>query len=166
MSWLVIGGVGLALILAVVIPRLAGAVPFTILSGSMTPALAPGSLVVVRPTPPQELGVGSVITYQLESRKPLTVTHRVHAQGLAADGRPVFWTKGDANSAVDAKPVRPEQVKGKVWYAVPQLGRVTSALSGEQRQVLVAAAVGGLLLYAAAMFAGAARDRMRARTPA
>ena len=50
------------------------------------PASAPGSVVVVRPVDPADIGVGSVITYQLESGEPEVVTHRVVEQGVERPG--------------------------------------------------------------------------------
>ena len=68
----------------------------------MKPSMPPGTLVVVRPTPVDEIGIGSVITYQVESGEPTVVTHRVVAQGIGATGEPVFRTQGDANDVPDA----------------------------------------------------------------
>ncbi len=58
-------------------PRLGGATPYTVLTSSMEPEYPPGTLVVVRPVPIEEIGIGDVITYQLESGEPTVVTHRV-----------------------------------------------------------------------------------------
>ncbi len=73
---------------AVVVPRLAGARPYVVLTGSMRPGMPPGTLVVVRPVDPRSIGVGDVITYQVASGEPDVVTHRVVAQGLDRRGRP------------------------------------------------------------------------------
>ena len=48
------------LMVAVVIPRIAGATPYTILTGSMQPGLPLGSLVVIRPVDPREIGVNAL----------------------------------------------------------------------------------------------------------
>jgi signal peptidase len=161
-SWAVIGAAAVLLAVALALPRLAGAHPYTILTGSMRPSLPPGTLVVTRPADPEDVGVGSVITYQLRSGEPAVVTHRVVAQGVDGSGQFVYWTKGDANSAVDAEPVLPVQVRGKLWYSVPYVGYVSQLLSGEQRQLLLDVLIGGLLMYAGSMFAGAVKDRCRA----
>ena len=80
------------------------------------------------------------------------VTHRVVAVRTDLTGQVEFQTQGDANDAPDAAWVRPEQVRGELWYAVPHLGHVTRWLSTTQRELLVQVAAGLLLLYAAAMF--------------
>jgi len=160
-SWLVILGICAVLAAAVLVPRLAGATPYTVLTGSMRPDLPPGTLVVVKPIAAEEIRSGDVITYQLESGKPTVVTHRVIAVGSDLTGKPAFTTQGDANDAPDAEPVRPVQVKGRLWYSVPYLGHVNSWFTGHQRQWGVYAAAGGLALYALAQFAGAWRERRR-----
>jgi signal peptidase len=163
LCWTVILAVATAVATAVAVPRLAGATPYAVLTGSMRPDLPPGTLVVVRPVDPEDIGVGTVITYQLASGEPDVVTHRVVEQGLDAKGAPVFATQGDANGARDATWVRPVQVKGEVWYAVPYLGHLNTALTGKERQVGVYAVAAGLLGYALLLFASAAKDRVRPR---
>ncbi|WP_182376577.1 signal peptidase I [Nocardioides sp. WS12] len=160
-AWLVILGVVVVLAAAVVVPRLAGATPYTVLTGSMQPAYPPGTLVVMKPVPIEEIGTGDVITYQRQSGKSTVVTHRVVAVGTRTDGQQFFTTQGDANNTADAEPVRPVQVKGRLWYAVPYLGYVNSALTGRQRQTAVIGVSTILIGYAAFMFVGSIRDRRR-----
>lgn len=163
--WLVILGAAGVVGLAVIVPRVAGATPYTVLTGSMTPALPPGTLVVVEPVEAAEVGVGDVITYQLESGRPAVATHRVVAQGLGEDG-PIFQTQGDANDTPDSAWVRPVQVRGTLWYSVPYLGYLSEAITGQQRRVAVSVVATGLIGYAGLMFVGAARDRRSARKEA
>lgn len=165
LAWLVILCVCVVLAIAVLIPRLSGATPYTVLTGSMRPDLPPGTLVVVKPVAPDDIRTGDVITYQLESGKAAVVTHRVVAVGATVKGEPSFRTRGDANDVPDADPVRPVQVKGRVWYSAPYLGHVNNILTGSQRQAAVYVVGGGLLLYAAYMFTGAIRDRRRPVEP-
>ncbi len=143
------------------IPRIAGATPYTVLTGSMEPALPPGTLVVVRPVPADEIGVGSVVTYQLESGKPIFVTHRVVSQGVGDDGMPVFQTQGDANDAPDEMWIRPLQVRGELWYAVPYVGYLSDLFSPHERQRGIYVVAGALLLYAVKEFVSALRARRR-----
>jgi signal peptidase len=163
-AWLVILGTVTVLAAAVLVPRLGGATPYTILTGSMQPEMPPGTLVVVRPVDPSEISVGSVITYQLESGKPTVVTHRVTGVGVDATGKLRFTTQGDANSTPDAAAVRPVQVRGERWYSVPHLGRLNTLLSGDQRQTLVYVAAALLLGYAGYQFLSAVAGRSRRRT--
>lgn len=158
-TWVVILGATAVVLIAVLIPRLAGATPYTILTGSMSPTYPPGTLVVVRPTGAGELKIGDVVTVQLESGEDTVVTHRIAAVSHQVDGDLEFTTKGDANSAADREPRLPVQIRGVLWYAVPYLGYVATALTGGERQWLVTAIAIGLLCYAAVMLLGSSRSR-------
>lgn len=157
-SWLVLLAVLAVVAAMIVVPRLGGATAYTVLTGSMAPGMPPGSLAVVRPVDPATLRTGDVITYQLKSGEPAVVTHRVVGVGTTSDGELRLTTRGDANGANDP-PVHPGQVRGSLWYQVPWLGFINSALTGAQRQWLTTAAVAGLLGYSAFMAAGAWRER-------
>lgn len=158
-AWSVILGLVAVVTVAVLVPRAAGGTPYTVLTGSMRPDYPPGTLVVVRPVATEDVRSGDVITYQRESGDATVVTHRVVTVSTSLAGEVTFTTRGDANDAVDPVPVRPVQVKGRLWYAVPHLGRVDQLLTGRQRQTMVYLAAGGLLAYAAYMFTGALRER-------
>lgn len=165
-AWVVILGATSAVAVAVLIPRIAGATPYTILTSSMEPKYPPGTLVVVKPRPAEEIGVGTVVTYQLESGQKAVATHRVVSVSYGATGEPIFTTQGDANDGVDRDPVKPVQIKGALWYSVPKLGWMSSALDQDQRNSAVNVVAGALGLYAILMLGGAVRDRKRsARTP-
>lgn len=157
---------GAALAACVVVPRLAGATPYAVQTGSMRPTLPPGHLVVVRPVAPRDVGLGDVVTYQLVSGEPEVVTHRVVAKGTARDGRVVLRTQGDANGSPDQGWVREEQLRGGVWYDAPHLGRLHAWLTGAQHEALVRLAAGMLVLHALAMFARAVRERRERRAAA
>lgn len=162
-SWVLLILVALLAIVVVVVPLVTGAKPYTILTGSMVPQYPPGTLVVVKPADVAEINLGDVITYQLESGKADVVTHRVVAVGAAADGSPLFITRGDANDADDPEPVRPVQVVGKLWYSVPYIGWINNVVTGQARAWAIPVAVAGLFVYGIVLFALSFRDRRRAR---
>jgi len=161
--WIIILGVLSVLTIAVLVPRLAGATPYTILTGSMRPTMPPGTLIVAKPVPVERIGIGTAITYQLESGKPTVVTHRVVATGINGKSEHVFTTQGDANDVVDEKPVIPEQILGEVWYSVPYLGYVNTLITGQQRYIATIVVVSFLLLYAAYMMTSGVREYFRNR---
>lgn len=163
LAWTVILGAAAALTVAVLVPRLAGATPYTVLTGSMRPHYPPGTLVVVRPVAPQDLRIGDVVSYQRRSGDPTVVTHRVTAVSTDLRGQVTYTTQGDANGTADRQPVRAVQIRGRLWYAVPYLGYADLVLSGRQREIAVLVAAGGLSGYAVLMFAAALRDRARRR---
>lgn len=154
LSYLLLFAVLAVLVAAVVVPRVSGATPYTILTSSMRPNYPPGSMVVIQSADPADLGVGTVITYQLESGKPDVVTHRIIATEQDGTGELSYVTRGDNNGAADEKPVRLEQIRGKLWYSVPYMGYVSQWMTGEQRKYAVAVIVVALLGYASFMFVG------------
>lgn len=162
-SWALIVLIAASVTVAVAVPRLGGATPYTVLTGSMRPELPPGTLVVVRPVPAAAVDLGSVITYQLESGRAAVVTHRVVQVSTDADGQPVWRTQGDANPVPDADWVTPVQLKGELWYSVPQLGRVNLWFTDGQRRAAVVLVASVLFAYAAVALVGGVRDRARAR---
>lgn len=139
-------GVGLLLLLAglaavlVVVPKATGSVPLTVLTESMEPTLPAGTLLVVRPTPPDDIAVGDVVTYQAASGEQVLVSHRVVAVARSSDGASTFTTKGDANAEADA-PVSSAQVRGVVWYSVPVVGYVNQAVNGARGWLVPTVAV-------------------------
>ena len=161
-AWTVILFAVAAITLAVLLPRLGGATPYTILTGSMQPKYPPGTLVVAKPVDPTRLRVGDVVTYQIASGEPEVVTHRIVNVATTLDGKITFQTQGDANNIADDPWVMPVQIRGRLWYAVPYLGRLNILFSGHQHQVLVDGAAILLIGYATVMFAGAVRERVRA----
>jgi signal peptidase len=126
---LVLALFGIAAALTVV-PAVVGGHVVTVLSGSMVPALRPGSIAVDRPIDPAQVRVGDIITYS--AADPVSgvaelITHRVVAIGRDSVGQR-FTTRGDANNAADEQPVRAAQIRGTVWYDLPYLGFVRGAL--------------------------------------
>lgn len=158
-SWLLLGLAVAVVAAAVVVPRLTGSTPMTVLTGSMAPTYPPGALVVVRPVPVEEIGIGTPITYQLRSGESTVVTHRVVGVGYDGRGRRVFTTQGDANEAPDREPVRAVQVRGEVWYAVPWIGRLNLVLTRDQHELITRVVAVGCFVYAAAVLLRSRRRR-------
>ena len=162
-SWLFLFA-ALALLLAVVgIPRVANATPYTILTSSMRPLMPPGSLVVAKETDPTTLKAGDVVTYQLRSGEPEVVTHRIKSVQQDAKGHRTFITKGDNNPKPDPKPILAEQIRGRVWYAVPYIGYLNQLITGKQHMIAVYVVASLLFAYAGWMMIGGFRDRRRER---
>lgn len=148
--------------LVVIVPAATRSTPYTILTSSMEPGLPPGTLVIVKPIDPQDVRIGTIVTYQLESGEQAVVTHRViEIQGPnLPGGDPAFITKGDANSAPDAKPVMTVQLRGAVWYSVPYVGWINNIVNGDLRAIVIPIVAGLLFLYAGWMIVS---NRIEAR---
>lgn len=93
-------------------PTVLGFSAAVVVTGSMSPAIEQGDLVVCRRS--EDYAVGDVITFRSGAS---LVTHRI--VGSAENG---FVTQGDANNVADADPVPRSAVIGKVVFTVPKLG--------------------------------------------
>lgn len=160
-AWAVVLLTLFLLAVAVVVPRFSGATPYAVLTGSMRPAMPPGTLVITRPVAAEEIGIGDVVTYQLHSGVPTVVTHRVVATSYDGRGRLRFQTQGDANDVPDATWVRPVQVRGERWYSVPYVGRLNAVLTHRQHELYTYGLAALLVLYALGAFGRALRERRR-----
>lgn len=123
-------------IAAIVVPRLIGAVPLVVLTGSMVPVFAPGDLIVSQPVDVGSIVVGDVITFQPKSDDPALITHRVAALAYGQSGLASFITRGDANGA-DDQPVLIDQVMGKYLYHIPVIGYLTVAIPVEHKPLIM-----------------------------
>jgi signal peptidase I len=118
----------------------------TVLSGSMSPAIRTGDLIVDSPVSPvsaRQLRAGQIASFRAAPGSRLVITHRITGV-VVRHGTVRYRTEGDANSAPDAQ-LRPAgQVVGVLRWVVPHGGLVLAAL----HRPLVA----GLLLASAALW--------------
>jgi signal peptidase len=148
-----------ALAVLVVIPRATQGEAMTVLTGSMTPGIPVGSVVIVRPVDPGTLRVGDIATYQKDPGKPGFITHRITK--IDTTTTPTRFTfKGDANRGADLEAVIPKQIRGQVWFHVPYLGTIRDGLHGKGGLTLVAMLV--LAGYAITQVAAGVRERRNA----
>lgn len=82
-------------------PRILGYQTSTMLTGSMSPLINPGDVVVTVPTPVSEIRVGDIITYHIPVEDNRVETHRITKITTNADGTTAINTKGDANNGAD-----------------------------------------------------------------
>jgi signal peptidase I len=102
--WLVRGTVGLAIVAFLglaVGPHVFGYRTLTMLTGSMSPEIDPGDVVVVTPVATSAVTKGMVITYHIPIGDHSLITHRVISVQHGAGGSVTVNTKGDANKAAD-----------------------------------------------------------------
>ncbi|MEM4592901.1 MAG: signal peptidase I [Sulfolobales archaeon] len=90
-------------------------IPLVVTSGSMSPTISVGDLVIVHAVGGYNVEVGDIIAYAMEGRQ--VVVHRVIATGSD-------WvrTKGDANPDPDPFLVSYRDILGKVVFIVPRVG--------------------------------------------
>ena len=140
-------GLGLALgvVAAVGLPFAVGERPYTVLSGSMEPAIGTGDIVVVERISPPQARIGDVVTFSDPHSSGRLITHRVRSSRRR--GRRVdFVTKGDANNTVERWRIPADGVISRVRYRVPEVGRL--ALLTRRRGGLVVLVLVPLLLLA------------------
>jgi len=90
-----------------------------VLSGSMSPTIKTGSIVVVKPV--SSYNIGDVITFKKGQGEKNILTHRIIGQTEQG-----FITQGDANNVADANPVKKEQILGKVVFNIPFAGYIAN----------------------------------------
>jgi signal peptidase I len=114
---------GATLALAIVGPLAFGARPYTVLTGSMEPAIAPGDVVVAGRIEPPEARVGDIVMFRDPADRERTITHRVKRIRRAGD-RLWFVTRGDANNHGERWRIAADGQLGRVLYTVPVVGQV------------------------------------------
>ena len=101
-----------------------------VLSGSMSPTIKTGDLVVDNPvsaTQARHLQVGQIITFRDTPTSHTVLTHRI--VGITtSDGTVAYITKGDANNSRDASPRPASDVLGTFSYAIPRGGYILNSL--------------------------------------
>ena len=128
--------VRLVMLLAVIVfaglavgPHVLGYRTMTMLTGSMSPGIDPGDVIVVTPLPISEVEAGMVISYHIPIDDHRLVSHRVLAVETSPDGAVTVQTKGDANDAPD--PWRATLQGDTAWQVtavVPELGNLIQTL--------------------------------------
>ena len=96
-----------------------------VISGSMSPTLNVGDIVITKSVDPEELAVGDVVRYR---RNQVNIVHRI-LQVENNGGGIVLTTKGDANNTIDSPGPAPIDVIGRSVMRVPKLGWLTIVLS-------------------------------------
>jgi signal peptidase I len=122
------GWISVALAGVVIVWFVVGVFPYQpslVGSGSMTPALHTGDVIIVAKVPADAIKLGDIIEYR-QAKDP-NVVHRVI--GIENSGQAKsFITKGDANAQPDANKVIAENVIGKVVFTIPKVGWITIAI--------------------------------------
>jgi signal peptidase I len=102
----------------------------TIISGSMTPTIAVGDIVVDAPVTAaqaSDLHVGQIISFRAAPGSPEFITHRIVAVRVAG-GVVSYITKGDANNSADSTPRPASDVIGLYDFSIPRGGYVLVAM--------------------------------------
>jgi signal peptidase I len=120
---------------------------FTVMSGSMEPAISTGDIVMTQRIAPQDARVGQVVTFRDPTGTRKLISHRVRR--IRNEGRFFrFTTKGDANNTFERWSVSSNGTIGRVWLRMPKLGYVlaqTRTPAGRIGLVVIPALLLGVL---------------------
>lgn len=124
--WLAIG-VAAGLLVVTAVPLAFEMRAYTVLSGSMEPALDTADVVLVAPIAAQEARIGDIVTFKDPKGSGRLITHRVRGIRLSG-GKGAFVTRGDANVESERWTVPQNGQIGKVLYRLPNLGYLAFAI--------------------------------------
>ena len=135
---LVIGGIALVVhVKTAKDPSIFGYSVYTVATGSMTPALRVGDVILVKKvTDPKELQKDDIITFYGQGKQSgKIITHRIISEGVESDG--TIHTCGDANYGLADDPIGFEHVIGKMVKKSGALYFLHSAFSSKIGFVLI-----------------------------
>jgi|GEM_PF-3418935 signal peptidase I, archaeal type len=104
---------------------------FNVLTGSMSPQINQGSLVITRKVSDEKMQVGDVITYNVNDE---LVTHRI-VQIQNENQTRSYITQGDRNQTADYLAVKPKQIEGRLMIVIPHMGRIGTIIQTERGQL-------------------------------
>jgi signal peptidase len=122
LAW-AIGAVAVALILVGAVLLALGARPYTILTGSMEPAISAGDVVIDERISPLSARTGDVVTFRDPEDQSRQITHRV-LRIRRAGSHLWFVTQGDANNTTEHWRIAADGRLGRVAFVVPWVGHV------------------------------------------
>ena len=148
----------ITLLVVAFVPRLFGFTGTTVVTGSMTPSIQPGDVVLV--TPLDEYYQDHVILFPNPAHPEQQIMHRVYE--VRDDG--LLVTKGDANADTDSTPVDPATVIGVGRILIPEIGLpIVWAVNGDYLLVVATVLLSALLIrgtLTVEFFPGTRKSRM------
>lgn len=130
---------------------------YTVISGSMEPAIPTGSLVYIKEMEPKDVQADDVIAFYGTKDAASIITHRV-VENRVLMGE--FITKGDANATKDMNPAPYDNFIGKVAYSIPKVGGIALVLTGVYGKILAGGAIlGAVILHGIASVINSKREK-------
>lgn len=120
------------------LPRLFGYEVYSVVSGSMEPAIPTGSLVYIKEAEPETIEEKEVIAFYSPSNEDAIITHRVVTNKVVSGE---FETKGDANQANDPQPVPYANLVGRVTLSIPIAGKLLAGIVTTEGKIMIVAVV-------------------------
>ncbi len=143
--------------LPLTVPRVFGYHIYTVVSGSMEPAIPIGSLIYIEKNQPEDMKEKDIIAFYGGRDAAAIITHRV-VENRVLMGE--FITKGDANAAEDKNPIPYEDFIGKVRLSIPMVGGAAQVFTSTPGKITA----GSLILLAVVLQAlGSVLERRNAQ---
>ncbi len=147
LSSLALAAAVLMLLAIGVAPHIFGFRTVTMLSGSMSPLIRPGDVIIDTPEPLTAVKVGQIITFHTPTTTGYVDSHRVIQVRRGQDGTVLIRTRGDANKSADPWVA---QLHGRTaWrerFVIRHLGYLIHLLRGPVIHVLLLWIVPALLV--------------------
>lgn len=121
------------------IPKIMGGQIYTVISGSMEPAIPVGSLVYVEGIAPEDVLENDVIAFYGGRDANAIITHRVVENRIIMGE---FITKGDANQTNDMNPVQYDNLLGRVEWSVQEVGVIAQVLTSMEGKITAGSLIG------------------------
>ncbi len=121
------------------VPRMLGYELYTVVSGSMEPAIPTGSLVYVEHVDPTEVAEGDVIAFYSAQDASSVITHRVVTNSTVMGE---FITKGDANEENDMSPISYASLIGRVAKSIPKAGALAQTFTSSIGKIAAGSLMG------------------------
>jgi len=126
----------------IAVPKLFGVEFRAVITGSMTPEIPVGSLVVIVPTKAENINLGDDIAFVDPGER--VITHRVVEIDREKN---LFTTWGIANDpAARDRPNRYENILGVVRWHAPYIGRAFSLVATASGKIIAVTAIAALYL--------------------
>ena len=123
------------LVVFIAVVTISGAKGYSVASDSMNPNLSKGDVVFVKETPFVELKTGDIVTVEFKVKDGTTYTHRIVS--IDYDKKEIL-TAGDSTGVVDKESATADQIKGRVWFAIPLLGYLSLLLTNTNYAAVIA----------------------------
>lgn len=120
-------------------PSIIGYKFYVVLTGSMSPVIKPGDLVIVKEVLPSDVNQGDIITFKSSPSNNI-ITHRV--KEIVKEDSIKFVTQGDANNAQDLNLVEEHMVQGKVVKNLSGLGTILQNIKSYMMVIIIIIVMG------------------------
>ena len=130
--------------LPLTVPKMLGFQMYTVISGSMEPAIPTGSLVYIKDMEPANVEDGDVIAFYGGHDSNAIITHRV-VKNRVVMGE--FITKGDANEKEDMNPIPYDNFLGRVELSIPIVGEIAQIFTSMEGKIIAATMIGVAVIF-------------------